>query len=113
MELIDEEDDRALGFLDLLQDRLQPVLELAAVLRPRDHRAQVERHDALVLQSLRDVSHVDAPRQPLDDRGLPDAGLADQDGVVLRAARKDLDDAPDLLVSPDDGIDLPAAGEIG
>ena len=36
-------------------------------------------------------------RQALDDRGLADAGLAEQHGVVLRAAAEDLDDALDLV----------------
>src|SRR5881296_2491895 len=48
-------------------------------------------------------------RETLDDRGLAHAGLANEDRVVLRAAREDLDDAPDLLVATDDGIDLALA----
>ena len=113
VQLVDEEDDRALRLLDLLQDGLEAVLELAAVLGAGDHGAEVERDDALVLQALRHVAHVDAPREALDDGGLADAGLADQDRVVLRAAREDLDDAADLLVAADDRVDLAAAGEIG
>ena len=113
VELVDEEDDRALRLLDLLEDGLQPVLELAAVLRAGDHRAEVERDDALVLQALGHVAHVDAAGEALDDGGLADAGLADQDRVVLRAAREDLDDAADLLVAADDRIDLAAAREVG
>ena len=81
-------------------------------LAPGDHGAEVERDDALVLQALGHVAHVDAAGEALDDRGLADAGLADQDGVVLRAAREDLDDAADLLVAADDRVDLAAAGEV-
>jgi hypothetical protein len=112
VQLVDEEDDRALRLLDLLQDGLQPVLELAPVFRARDHGAQVERDDPLVLEALRDVAHVDAPREPFDDRGLSDAGLADQNRVVLRAAREDLDDPANLLVTADDRVDLPAARQV-
>ena len=43
VQLVDEEDDLALALLDLLEHRLQAVLELAAVLRAGDHRAEVER----------------------------------------------------------------------
>ena len=43
VQLVDEHDDLPLGVGDLLQHRLQPVLELAAVLRAGDHRADVER----------------------------------------------------------------------
>jgi hypothetical protein len=47
--------------------------------------------------------------EALDDRGLADAGLADQHRVVLGLAREDLDRAPDLLVPADDRVELPAA----
>jgi hypothetical protein len=112
VELVDEQDDRAFRLLDLLQHGFQPVLELAAVLGARDHRAQIERDEAFVLQALGDVAHVNAAREPFDDRGLADSGFTDQNRVVLRAAGEDLDDPPDLLVAPDHGIDLSAAGQV-
>src|SRR5205814_9069169 len=48
----------------------------------------------------------DPVREPLSDRGLAHAGLADQGRVVLRSARQDLDDPLDLLLAADDGIEL-------
>ena len=48
----------------------------------------------------------DPLREPLDDRGLADARLADQHRVVLRAAREDLDHAADLVVAADDRVEL-------
>src|SRR4029434_295760 len=83
------------------------------VLGARDERAHVERHDRLVLEALGDVSVRDAPREPLDDGRLADARIADEEGVVLRPAREDLDDAADLVVAADDGIELALAGECG
>ena len=106
VQLVDERDDLALGVGDLLQHRLEPLLELAAVLRARDHRADVERDHALVAQTVGDVALDDAARETFDDRGLADAGLADEHRVVLRAPRQHLDDPADLLVAPDDRIDL-------
>ena len=50
--------------------------------------------------------------QALDDRGLADAGLADQHRVVLRAAREDLHHALDLGLAPDDGVELALGGEL-
>ena len=42
----------------------------------------------------------------LGDGGLADAGLAHENRVVLRAARKDLQHAADLLVTPDDRVEF-------
>ena len=106
VQLIDERDDLAGGVGDLLEHRLQPLLELAAVLRPGDHRADVEGDEALGLQTLGHIAVGDAPGEPLDDGGLADAWLADQHGVVLRPAREHLDHAADLVVAPDDRVDL-------
>ena len=111
--LVDEEDDLAGGGLDLLQDRLQPLLELAAVLRAGDQRAHVERHQPLVAQGFRHVAVDDAQREALGDGGLADAGLADQHGVVLGAARQHLHRAADLVVAADDRVDLALARGLG
>ena len=78
-----------------------------------DHRADVEGDEALVLQTLGHVAVGDAPGQTLDDGRLADAGLADQHRVVLRAPRQHLDDAADLVVAPDDRVDLALAGAGG
>ena len=113
VQLVDERDDLAVAVGDLLEDGLQPVLELAAVLRAGDHRADVERDEALVAQALGHVALDDAPGQALGDGGLADAGLADEHRVVLRAAREHLDDAADLLVAADDRVELALAGVLG
>ena len=106
VQLVEEEDDLALGLLDLGQDRFQPLLELAAVFRAGQQRADVERDHAPVAQALRHVAVDDPLRQPLDDRGLADAGVADQHRVVLGPAREDLDHAADLLVAADHRVEL-------
>ena len=111
--LVDEQDDLAVARLDLLQHRLQPLLELAAELRAGHHRAEVERQQPLALQRLRHVAVDDAQREALDDRGLADAGLADQHRVVLGAAREHLDGAADLLVAADHRVELALAGDRG
>ena len=98
---------------DLLQHGLEALLELAPVLGAGDQRAHVERDDPLVLQAFGHVAADDALRQPFDDRGLADAGLADEHRVVLRAARQHLDDAADLLVAADHRIELALPRELG
>ena len=113
VELVDEENHLALRVGDLLEHRLEPLLELAAVLRAGDERAHVERDDALVLEPFGHVAADDAAGEAFDDRGLADAGLADEDRVVLGAARQHLDDAADLLVAADHRIELALARQLG
>jgi hypothetical protein len=112
VDLVDEQDDvAALG--DLLHHLLEALLELAAVLRARDEGGEVQRVDLLALEQLGHVGVRDALREALDDGGLADAGLADEDRVVLRAAREDLHDPLDLGLATDDRIELAVGGELG
>ena len=113
VQLVDEEHDLALAELDLVEHRLEPLLELAAVFRSGEERADVERPDALALQPLGDVAGDDPLREPFDDRRLPDARLADQHGIVLRPARQHLDRPADLLVAADHRVELSLLGEGG
>src|SRR5262249_41235877 len=50
---------------------------------------------------------------PLGDRRLADTRFADEDRVVFRTPREDLDHAPDLLVAPDDRVELSGLGLLG
>jgi hypothetical protein len=74
------------GVAELLDDLLEALLELAAVLRAGDERPDVEGQDALVEQDVRHVAGDDPMRQALGDARLADAGLADERGLffVLR-----------------------------
>ena len=106
VQLVHEQDDLAVGLGDLLEHRLEPVLELAAVLRAGDERADVQRHHAAVAQRLGHVAGDDALGQALDDGRLAHAGLADQHRVVLGAPGEDLDHAADLVVAADHRVEL-------
>ena len=110
VQLVDEQNHVAAGGFDFAQHGLEPLFELAAEFGAGDQRAHVERDDALVLQTLRHVPLDNSQGQPLGDGGLADARLADQHGIVLRAAREDLDDAADFLVAADDRIELALGG---
>ena len=112
VQLVDEQ-DRVVGVAQLLDDLLEPLLELAAVLGAGHQRADVEGQDALVEERLGDVAGDDPMGEALGDGGLADAGLADQGRVVLRPSREDLDDPLDLLLAADDGIELSCARGIG
>ena len=105
VELVDEHDDvRVLG--QLLHDRLEALFELTAVLGAGDDQRDVEREEPLVGEEMRHVAVHDLLRQPLDDGGLADAGLADEHCVVLRPPAEHLLDALDLDVAADQRIEL-------
>src|SRR6202035_1170681 len=93
--------------------RLEPLLELAAVFAAGKQGAEVERQQFLVFEALRHIAIDDALRQAFDDRSLADPRLADQYGIVLGAAREDLDRAADLLVTADDRVELAFACRFG
>ena len=67
----------------------------------------------LSAQPFRHFAVDDALREALDDRGLADAGLADQHGIVLGAALQHLHGAADLVVAADHGIELALLGALG
>ena len=113
VQLVDERDDLTGRVLDVVEHGLEPFLELAAILRAGDHRTEVERDDGLVAQALGNIARDDALGQALDDRGLTDAGLADQHRVVLGATGQHLHDAANLVVAPDDWVELAFARALG
>ncbi len=112
MELVDEEND-VLGLDDLLHHDLEALLELAAVLGARDERAEVEGHHAAVQDVLRHVGADDALGKALHDRCFADAGLADDDGIVLGPAGEYLEHPVDLVLPADHGVELAALGKLG
>ena len=108
--LVDEQDDRRGRGLDLVDHRLQPVLELALHAGTGLQQRQVERADGHVAQRRRHVALGDPQREALDHRGLADAGLAGQDRVVLAPPGQDVDDLPDLGIAAQHRVDLAALG---
>ncbi len=108
--LVDEDDEVALEGGDLVHRVGEALFEVSAVARAGEHRGQVERDDAAAEQLLGHGAVDDRLGETLDDRGLADTGLADQDGVVLRAAAQDLDRLLDLIGTADDGVELTRGG---
>ena len=113
VQLVDEQDDLAFFLCQLLQHRLEALLEFAAELGPRQQRAHVEGQHALVLEAFRHLAIDDTAGQPLDDGGLADAGLTDQHRVVLGATLQHLDRAANFLVTPDHRVELAIPRTLG
>ncbi len=112
VQLVDKQDDLAFLLGEVVEHGLQALFEFATKLRARYQCAHVQGKDSLAPQPLRHLVVDDALRESLDDRGLADAGLADQHGIVLGAALQDLDRAPDLLVAADDRVELALFGTL-
>ena len=109
MQLVDEQDDLAFLLREVVQDAFQALLELAAKLCAGNQGAHVEREDALVLEPLGHLAVDDALGEALDDRGLADAGLADEDRIVLGPALQHLHRAANLVVAADHRVELALA----
>ena len=105
MDLVDEE-DRIRVVDQLLQHRLQPLLEIAAVLGSREQRAHVEHVYLAARQNLRNLALDDTAREPFGDGCLAHARLAHKEGIVLAPPAQRLDDAFDLALAADQRIDL-------
>ena len=112
VQLVDEGDDLTIGTLNFSEDGLQTLLELTAVFRTGDHRRDVEGDQALVAQGLGDIASDNALGEAFDDGRLTDARLTDQNRVVLGAPGQHLDDATNLVISPDDRVELAFAGNL-
>ena len=106
---VDEQDDLPFGALHLVEHGLEPFLELAAVLRPGDQRAHVERHQRAALEAVGNIAIGDTQREAFGDRGFAGAGFADERGIVLGPAREDLHGAADFLVAADHRVELAVA----
>ena len=106
-----QEQDYVPGAFCFVGDALQAFFELPAVLRAGDYPRHVDGDNALRLHFLRHLAHVYGLSQAFHDGGFADASLANQDGIVLRAPRQNLDDALDFLLAPDYRVELSHAGE--
>ena len=106
MQLVDKQDDAPIALTDLVQNSLEPLLKLAAILRACDQSTHIKGEDGLILQARRHVALDDALGKPLGDSSLANAGLADQHRIVLALTAQDADHVSDLVVTADDRIEL-------
>jgi hypothetical protein len=83
VQLVNEQNDFAFAGHNLLEKRLEPVLEFAAIFRAGNHRAQIHGHEPLVLERFGHVAAHDAPGQALGNRRLAHARFADEHRIVF------------------------------
>ena len=112
VQLVDEQDDAAVGLVDLwASTAFSRSSNSPRYLEPASSDPTSSAPDAAVLEALGHVTRGDPLGQALDDRGLADAGLADQHRVYTGAPRQHLDHPPHLLVAADHGVELAALGQ--
>ena len=112
-DLVDIEYHFAGRLCDLFDQRFEANLEVALSFASGEHRGYVEREDPLALQLLRHLTTHDTPGQAFDDRILADAGIAEQNGVVLGPTRQHGDHASNLVLPTDEGVELVERRRLG
>ena len=111
MDLVDEDDD--LGMIgELLHDGLEALFELSPVLGACHQGAEVELDDPLLQQGLWHEAAHDPLGETLGDGRLADPRFSDEDGIVLCPPGEDLDNALDLVLAADHGVELLLPGEV-
>ena len=106
--LVDKQDN-VVGFGRLLDHVLEALLKLTAILGTRDKTRQVERPDILVHEVLGHVAGCNLLSQALDDGRLAHAGVAQNERVVLGAARKNFHHTLDFLFATNYRVELAIA----
>ena len=97
----------------LVENVLETLLEVTAVLGTSQQPGHVERQHALALEGVGHLAGDDALGQSFDDGRLAHTGFADQHRIVLGAPLEHLQRAADLVIAPDHGIELALAGALG
>ncbi len=91
-------------------DGLEPLLEVAAEARPGEQRGRVQRVDFGALEDGRHVILQQPLRQAFGQRGLADAGFADEHGVVLAPAAEHFHRPLQLVAAADQRVELAGGG---
>ena len=102
--LVDEQDDLRVS-AQFLQDILHTFLKLSAVHRTSHEHCHIERDDTFILQ-FGCIRVDELLRQSLDDSGLAYSGFAEQNRIVLPAAREDTQCTRYLLLASDNRIEF-------
>ena len=112
VQLIDEQNNLSLGFLYFVQYGLQTFLKFAPVLGPGNQGAHIQGENRFVFQAFRNVTAHNALSKAFRNGGLADAGLSDENRVVLRFPGKNPDNVSDLRISANDRIQLIFPGSL-
>src|SRR5699024_3778690 len=104
--LINKENNLSVGVLHLIDHGFETFFKLAAKFSAGYQRAHIQGYNALVFESVRHITSVNAQSHTLGYGGLTHAGLSDEHRVVFSAARQNLHDPADFLITTDNRIQL-------
>ena len=101
-----KEEDHVSALRDFLNNALEPLLELPAILRPGNEQRHIQRDHSLLEHTQRNVPANNQLRQAFHDRRLSNARFANQDRVILPAPAQNLQQPMRLFLAPDYGVKL-------
>ena len=108
MHLVDEQHHLAIARFHFLENGFQTLFEFAAIFCTSHQRAHIQRQQCLIGKRLWHIAIDNPLRQPFGDGRLANAGLANQNRIVLCPAGQNLDRPPDLCLAANDRVELAA-----
>mmetsp|Transcript_30436 Transcript_30436/g.59456 ORF Transcript_30436/g.59456 Transcript_30436/m.59456 type:complete len:202 (-) Transcript_30436:10-615(-) len=113
MNLVNEEDDAALRCSHLLENPLEPLLKVPAVLGTGHNRRQIQAPHRLIPDRLGHLSGHNTLSKTLRNGSFAHTRLPNEHRVVLGPPRQHLQRPPHHLVPPDHGVQLPVPRRLG
>ena len=113
MQFVDKQNYLALGPLDFLHGRFEPLFEFPTKAGSGDQCTQIETDNPLAHQYLGYVVAGDLLCQSLDNGRLAHPRLANQNRVALRAPTEHLYEAQYLIVASDNRVQLVLRSHLG
>ena len=110
--LVDKQQYLARGVNHLAHNALQTLLELTLVLCARNQRTHIQRVDKFTAQVFGHLAVDNSVGDTLGNGGLTHARLSHKNGVVLGAARQNLQHAANLVIATNHGVEFATASHI-
>ena len=110
---IDKNDGLSFVLCELFEYGLQAFFKFTAILGTCQQGGHIKRQYAFVFQTLRHFTIDDTLRQTFHDRGLANAGLANQHGIILAPTLQYLNRTANFVIATNDGIQLALSGALG
>ncbi len=108
----EKNDGRGRGF-NFFNEALEAIFEFTFDAGAGLQEREIERTDGDILQRRWNVTGSDAQSKTFDNGGFADARFTGEDGIVLTAAREDVNDLANLVIAAEDGVNFASFGVRG